>query len=432
MQKRALLLILWIFSVSLLQASIDLEAKLKKVFPGIQIEKLKTDSHFKVEYSLMIEQPLDHNDPKAGTFHQRVFLSHYDVNAPVLYITEGYAARDRTYELSEILMSNQIMVEYRFYGASVPGTIPYKYLTNDQAMEDLHRLKKKFCKIYRTNKWVSTGISKGGTTCLIYKAKYPKDVKVAVPYVAPLPMAREDKRCDELILSNGTPECRQRLAAFQIATLDHRDSMLILLDTLIKHQNMKFAIGKEKAFEYAVLEYTFSFWQMGHDCDGVPVNPSAQESFDHLSEIVGFDFYSDAVVDYYKPAFYQFMRENGYYGFIHEHLADKIQAVDQFDNAIFAPQDQDLTFNPEYLNEVRRKLNKKGDQIIHIQGELDPWGACGYTPKEGQDALLMIKENGSHLTRIASFTREEQDLIYSRLEAWLKIKIYPLGEEEQL
>lgn len=412
-------------------AGFDIEAKLRKIDPSIQIEVLEKSDHFVTEFSLLIEQPLDHNNPEAGTFRQRVFLSHYNVKAPVLMVTEGYSARQRTYELSKILMSNQITVEYRFFGKSLPAEMNWDYLTNDQAMKDLHRIKKMFCKMYKNKDWVSTGISKGGTTCLIYRTKYPKDVKVAVPYVAPLPVAREDKRCDDHILSIGTEECRDKLAEFQHAALDHRDSMLILLDTLAKHQNLTFSIGKDKAFEYCVLEYTFSFWQWGHDCARVPENPTAKEAFDHLVEIVGFDFYSDAVVDYFRPSFYQFMKENGYYGFIHEHLKDKIEAVDKFDNTLFAPKGVDLSFDKSYLDEVREKLIKKGNKIIHIQGELDPWGACGFIPPKGQDALYMEKENGSHFTRIANFSKEEQALIYSKLEDWLKAEIHPLEMVEE-
>jgi hypothetical protein len=407
-------------------AGFDLEAKLKKILPDAEIEKLENSDHFISEYSILINQPLDHNDPSAGSFKQRIFLSHYNHKAPVLMVTEGYSARQRTYELSKILMSNQITVEYRFFGKSIPDEMDWKYLTNDQAMEDLHRIKKLFCKVYRTKKWVSTGISKGGTTCLIYRAKYPKDVKVAIPYVAPLAEAREDKRCDDHILSIGTEECRDKLAAFQHAALDHRDSMLILLDTLAERQGLTFAIGKEKAFEFCVLEYTFSFWQWGHDCARVPENPNAQETFDHLVEIVGFDFYSDAVVDYFRPAFYQFMKENGYYGFIHEHVQDKLQALESFDNSIFGPAGVDLSFDKSYLDEVREKLTKKGDKIIHIQGELDPWGACGFIPPDDQDALYMKKKGGSHFTRISSFSKQDQAIIYMKLEEWLGIGVEAL------
>lgn len=183
----------------LLGQSDDFLELITKKIPGVTIERGEKTAHFKSAYTLYVDQPIDHNNPSIGTFKQRIFLSHYDRKAPTVFVTEGYSARPRDYELSEILRSNQIIVEYRYNGKSVPEKMDYKYLTNDQAMEDLHRIRMMFKKIYK-KKWISTGISKGGTTCLIYKSKYPDDVDAAVSYVGPLPKAREDVRMDEMIL----------------------------------------------------------------------------------------------------------------------------------------------------------------------------------------------------------------------------------------
>jgi hypothetical protein len=404
----------------------SIEGLLKKKVPGLTIEKIDNGHHFKEEFVLMLDQPLDHNNPSAGTFQQRIFLAHFDRKAPTLVVTEGYAARPTTYELADMLKSNQLIVEYRFFGKSKPQNNDYQYLNNDQAVEDLHRIKKLFKKIY-CKSWISTGISKGGTTCLIYKAKYPKDVKVVIPYVAPLPTSQTDKRCDDLILNIGEEACRDKLAFFQKKSLEHRKEIMPMIDSLAKADNMTFnTVGMEAAFEYAVLEFTFSFWQWGHECDKIPEFPTAKEAFDILNEIIGFDFYSDEVIDYFKPAFYQFMKENGYYGFIHEHLKDKLTALDRFDNIPFAPQDQDLSFNAKYLEDVRTYLEKSGDKIIHIQGENDPWGACGFIPPEGQDALHLVKKGGSHFTRIKDFSEGEKAAIYAKLAQWLKVKVYPI------
>ncbi len=400
----------------------------KKIFPNATIDIIKTGHHFKQEYVVMIDQFLDHEDHSKGMFQQRIFLSHYDKNAPVVFVTEGYSARSRFYELSEILMANQIIVEYRFFGKSKPEPYDYQYLTNDQAMEDLHRIRNLFKKLYK-NEWISTGISKGGTTCLIYRHKYPNDVKVAIPYVAPLPMAREDKRCDEHILSRGSEDCRKRLNDFQISALEMRDEILPMVDSTAKADSLSFSrVGVEGAFEYSVLEFTFSLWQWGHDCDRIKENMTARETFNLLKEIVGFDFYSDDVVNYFEPAFYQFMKENGYYQFVHDHLEDKIKTMSSFDNAIFGPQNQDLSFNPEYLKHVRVWLYHNGDKIIYIQGENDPWAACGMVPPKERDAILMTKKDGNHFTRIKSFESENRRLIYDHLDRWLKTKIHPLKD----
>lgn len=294
-------------------------------------------------------------------------------------------------------------------------------------MEDLHRINRAFKKIY-CKKWISTGVSKGGTTCMYYKATYPKDVHVAVPYVAPLPNAREDKRCDTLLYQAGTEACRKSLAAFQHRALDMQDSLQELAKHNVQRMNLTFERvgGLETAIEYAILEYSFSFWQMGHDCDVVPAQGTAKEVYEHLMKVVGLEFYCDPVVNYYEPAFYQFMTQNGYYGFVHEHLKDKIRHVKIFDNSPFAPSGVSLDYDPSYNKWIRKRLDKYGKRMIYIQGENDPWGALTYVPSSKQDALLMVLENGAHGTKIGDFSDQDQGKIYAKLKQWLRIPVFAL------
>lgn len=418
---------IFLINAALVQAHHGIEAILKKKIPAItSITKLESSDHFKEVFEIMIEQPLDHNNPAAGTYQQRVFLSHTAKKSPMLIVTEGYGARQRTYELSKILNSNQMIVEYRYFGKSKPATSDWTYLKNDQALEDLHRLRKLFRKLYR-KEWISTGISKGGTTCLMYKHKYPKDVKVAVPYVAPLATAQADKRTDEHILTIGTKECRDKLTQFQRLALQKREELIPMIDEWAIEKKAEFTfLTTDKVLEYAVLEYTFSFWQWGADCATIPdETASTEEVFKHLKGIVGYDFYSDASCKYFLPAFYQFITESGYYGFLNEHLQDLLVSVKKPTNVIFAPQDTDLSFTP-YCQNVIDFLDVKGNNIIYIYGEVDPWTACGYQPTKNTNALRMDKKGGSHTTRIASFSKAEQQKIYKRLDKWLKTDILPL------
>lgn len=53
---------------------------------------------------------------------------------------DGYAVNNRTAELSKILNCNQIMVEHRYFGESVPAPFDWKYLTIKQAADDHHRI----------------------------------------------------------------------------------------------------------------------------------------------------------------------------------------------------------------------------------------------------------------------------------------------------
>ncbi len=417
---------------SFIFAETALEKLIRKKVPNVtSVTKLKNSDHFKEVYEIMIRQPLDHADATKGYFEQRVFLSHTNRKRPMLIVTEGYSARQRTYELSKILNSNQLIVEYRYFGKSTPQKMDWTYLKNDLAMEDLHKLRTVFGKIYK-KKWISTGISKGGSTTLIYKSAYPKDVKVAIPYVAPLAIAQEDKRTDEHILSIGSEECRNKLDAFQKVAMKNRTAILPFIEEWAKEKSHQFTyVSIPAAFEYAVLEYTFSFWQWGHDCAKVPsVKASPKEIFEHLNEIVGFNFYSDATCQYFLPAFYQFITELGYYGFIQDHVKQDMVALKHANNIVFAPQDTDLTFTP-YCQKVIDYLDVNGDNIIYIYGEIDPWTACGYYPTKATNALRMDLKGGSHTTRIASYSQAEQNQIYQQLEKWLKMKVKPLPKSKK-
>ncbi|SNR47307.1 PS-10 peptidase S37 [Lutibacter agarilyticus] len=407
------------------------QQELEKLFPDAEITKMEAKDHFSKAYQLVLNQPLDHKNLEAGTFKHYVYISHIDEDAPVVLVTEGYNARPRTYEMSKILKGNQVQVEYRFYGKSRPDTIPWEYLTNDQAVEDYHKLVTKLRYLY-TGKWVSTGISKGGETVLIYKAKYPWDVRVAVPYVAPLINTQEDPRTQELINTVGSDACRTKIIEYQRQVLENRDSVLQEITSYATLKNMSFTqLSREEALEYAVLEFPFSFWQWRGECDNIPNgNATAKELFDYINSVVGINFYNDKTYEDLLPSYYQHMIELGYYGFDTAPVKDLLKVVHNPTNKRFAPKDTDLTYNPNYIKEVRDFAENKGKQILYIYGEYDPWGACAPNPKPHVDALKMVLKAGSHKTRIKDFSKEDQQLIYDKLQKWMgySTTIYPLED----
>ena len=424
------ILLLFSFLYSSLHAQDAMTKCLQKKIDGIvSIKAMGPKEGFKEVYDIRILQPLNHDEPNKGVFEQRLHLYYKSRKKAMVFVTEGYSLYDRKYELSDILDANQLSVEYRFYGLSGSDNIKWNYLNNEQAAHDLHRIKNLFDDVFK-KEWISTGISKGGTTTMIYKALYPDDVDASVNYVGPLPLAQEDKRMDEHIRTIGARDCRDRLSRFQRLALKRRDALLPRLDSLSQSDNMTFSIGLGAAYEYAVLEYTFSFWQFAHDCASIPGDEATNlEIFNHLNEVVGFDFYSDAIYDASTNAFYQFMGENGYYGFLHDHLDDLIKYVPEPTNLTFTPKDVPLKYNGSFMLDVNNRLQEVGSKMIHIHGEYDPWGAVGFFPDAEQDALLIIKPEGGHRTRITNLSQRHQDLVYKKLDDWLKAKVKPLKEK---
>lgn len=404
--------------------------KIQAVFPKAEISEIKNFEGFKATYQLILEQPLDHSDLSKGTFKHYMYLSHNGFNLPTVIETEGYQAYLGTKEMSKILKGNQILVEYRFYGKSRPEPTPWEYLKNDQAVEDYHNIVTRLKTLY-TGKWISSGISKGGETTLIYKSKYPNDVDVAVPYVAPLINTQEDLRTTQHINSVGTPECRTKVTRFQRLLLENKNAIQKEIQAYAAEKNRSFTkVSVEEALEYAALEFSFSFWQWGGDCNTIPdENASTKELFDYMNKIVDISFYDDATFHRLLPSYYQHMIELGYYGFDFTPVADLINIVKSTSNSRFAPKNTDLTYNPNYIKQVRDYVENKGDHILYIYGGNDTWGACAPTPEPSVDALKMVLKGGSHSTRIKHFSIEDQQKIYAKLQKWLgkNIQIYPMA-----
>ena len=407
------------------------EQKLGQLFPDAEITKMVPLDHFSKSFQLVLNEPLDHNNYSAGTFKHYVYLSHTDFKKPMVLITEGYNANPSTYELSKIFKGNQVQVEYRFYGKSRPDTIPWQYLKNDQAIEDYHQLVTKLKTLY-SGKWISTGISKGGETVLIYKSKYPYDVDVAVPYVAPLINTQEDSRTEEHINTIGSDECRTKITKFQRLVLENKEEILKEISGYAEEKKMSFTeLTTEEALEYAVLEFPFSFWQWGGKCEEIPnKNATAKELFNYVNSIVGISFYNDKTYYNLLPSYYQHMTELGYYGFDTTPVKDLIKIVHEPTNLRFAPKNTDLTFNLDYIKKVRDYVENQGHKILYIYGEYDTWGACAPNPKPHVNALKMILKGASHSTRINNFSTEEKQLIYNKLQNWLgySVTIYPLED----
>jgi hypothetical protein len=410
------------------------EQQLEQLFPGVVINNMEPKDHFEKLYQLVLKQPLDHTDKSAGTFDHYVYLSHSGFKLPTVFVTEGYNAKPRTYELSKIFKGNQVQVEYRFYGKSRPDSIPWNYLKNDQAVEDYHKIITKLRRLY-TGKWISTGISKGGETVLIHKARYPWDVEVAIPYVAPLIDTQEDPRTQEHIDTIGEESCRNDIKAFQRLVLQHRDEVLKEMKYYADTKKMSFTeLSMEEALEYAVLEYPFSFWQWGGQCDDIPDEEATpKELFEAINTIVGISFYNDQTYYDLLPSYFQHMVELGYYGFDTAPVQDLLKLVHNPTNKRFAPRNVDLTYNPDYIKKVREYAENKGNKILYIYGEYDTWGACAPQPKPHVDALKMVLAQGSHKTRIKHFSIEDQKRIYDKIQRWLgfSVTIYPLYDQQQ-
>ncbi len=400
--------------------------------PDVRFESIAPPAPFQAAWALQIRQPLDHANPEAGSFWQRVYVSQWDVTQPTVLVTEGYS-RGANYasELARQIGANQVVVEHRFYGESMPDSLDYRYLNIRQAVADLHRIRT-LLGMYFDAPWVASGISKGGQTTIYYRYFYPDDVAASVPYVAPINLALEDDRIYEFLNTAGSRACRKRIEAIQSRILTEYDASLLRLKWHAKGEGLRFEyLTLEEAFEYAVLEYPFSFWQWGSDCGDIP-NPNAdlEEVLDHFLTVSGLGFFSDDGMESYASHYYQCAAEFGYYGYETEAFAGLLRALPMTPNpsAIFTPNQMEVEYDGGALaDSVYHWVEAEGDEFIHINGALDTWSATAMPENQDRDALYFFLQDQSHGTaRIRNMSEGQREAVRESLERWLGVPIQGL------
>lgn len=388
---------------------------------------------FLEKYEVMLTQPLDKDDPKAGVFQQRVVLMHAGEDRPTMLITQGYGAGfalrpNYREEVSRLFNTNIVVVEHRYFDRSMPENPDWDYLTAENSAHDLHHIKELFSTLY-AGKWIASGISKGGTTTMLYATFYPEDVDIYIPYVGPLCTAREDSRFSPFFTTITAPESKSRIAAYQRALLERRAVLMPRFEAYCQEQKLTFRLPLEEIYDYCVLEYAFSFWQWGMDPATVPsAEAEDQELIDHLIHYVGPSYF--AIESDNASFFIQAAKELGYYPYDIRPFKGllSIRTAKDYLRRIFLPEElRRVKFDRTLSRKMTRYLKHNDTRMILVYGEYDPWTAPGVTwvaELEKENMHLFIDDEGSHRARILTLSEEQQQQAIALLEEWLGEKAH--------
>ncbi|MCF8361004.1 MAG: peptidase [Prolixibacteraceae bacterium] len=424
------LLLIIFFNVYQLKADdVSFKQKLEKLPHVVSVEEIEHHSFFNATYEVMFKQYLDHENQQKGTFLQRVFVSNYDEKSPVVYVTEGYTANyaaKATYinELSTIIEANQVVVEHRFFGKSMPEDINWDYLTIKNATADLHVIYEELKQLFASNnKWIATGISKGGQNTIAYKAYYPGDMDISVAYVGPVNFEVEDERMQNFLKTVGDENCREKIEDFQLAVLKNRDEIEMLVDSLSDANNYTYSIPISQVLDYSVLEYSFAFWQWGRDCGEIPADiVSPRKLFNHLISVSGPEYFAKEGIEPIKAFFVQAVKEFGYYGYDTEPFQDylEIETAEGYIPKVFLNDIEPVEFSDRTSRYIEKAILKDGENLLMIYGENDPWTGGALEKNSQTKAVWFVKPDGSHRTRINNMSYAQQAEIYKLLETLLE------------
>lgn len=406
---------------------ISLQEKIKALPGVLGVEALKCKPPFTEKYLIKLKQWNDHSDTTAGWFSQQVFLSHNSFAAPMVLVTEGYAASYAEYpnyteELASLFNTNQICVEHRYFGKSVPDDKEWKYLTTANAAADHHRVTQLLKSIYK-GKWINTGISKGGETALIHRTLYPDDVDISVCYVGPLCFSVEDGRHEPFIENiPGTQADRDKIKAFQTEVLKRRKKIFPMFKSYCEEKQYTFNLPLQEIYDYCVFEFSFSFWQWGWKPSSVPSEKASDKDlFEYLVRVCSPDYFANEGIESTRAFFIQAAKELGYYGYdtkpFEKYL--KVKSAEGYLEKIFLPQGILFEFDSTISQKCVRFITDNDPKMIFIYGEYDPWSAAAVEFKDKKNMYKAVCPAESHAARIGSLPKTMKEEVTARVQRWL-------------
>lgn len=294
-------------------------------------------SAFKEYYRINVRQPINHTNTQRGFFNQQVLLGIQDPKAVTVLQTAGYAIpkhfKNPNYktELTAIVNGNQVLIEHRYFGSSIPDSLTKEFLTYEQASNDDHFIKEKLARLL-TGKWVSTGLSKSGDAALAYRFYYPNDVDATVAFGISTTTEVEDPRFETYIKERRETKDGKKINKAQFYLLKNKKKLLPLFRRAFEFENQDFANWDlETLYDYGVLDLEVSFWQYYKSFDDfkLEVNTifgeeSKREGFPLTLKLDTFEdrlvlfaaYMSFGLIDKKMTNhYYQAFSEGGYYGY---------------------------------------------------------------------------------------------------------------------
>jgi hypothetical protein len=211
----------------------------------------------------------------------------------------------------------------------------------------------------------------------------------------------------------------------QRAALARRGELIALLEASLGEEGYVFGVlgGSAIAFEHAVQEFRYAFWQYGGpaDCAALP-DPAGEAAplAEALRDVMtGF---SDFLLAYYEPYYYQAATELGQYGPLEQGLEDLIEFPGTYRVESYPPLDVPKTFRAETMPAFASWLSTEATRVLLIYGALDPWTAGAFDPGASTGVRRFDAAAGNHGTKIAGLSEPDRAAALGLLETWLGLK----------
>lgn len=387
--------------------SLDIVSRVDTIVP------VQNPAQYQELYRVTFTQPVDHNNPSAGTFEQKAFLFYVGDDRPTVLYTCGYIlyenyAQTPFIDLAYNMNANLLMVEHRYFGNSKPANDPnWNYLTLSQAAADHHAIIQAL-KPLLPKEWVSTGTSKDGMTSIFLRYFYPDDIDVTVPFCAPLMTSLYYRPVGQYLNSeSGTTTERARMQALMNIMLENGEEGLyarcqeLLEERNIHDPNVDYSFTWYVRALHEGFFYYFSYGEYG-----TPNHlPSINESDDQLILTMLEAVFNPRDMSFVYPYEIQTAKELGQFEYDYDAYAE-VLAGTSFDASILRSNPSDLhpedrwlyaTYDSSLMLDIRtRFIPTTTCPILFIYQKNDPWTGARPDEINEQYSQMIINPKGIH------------------------------------
>jgi hypothetical protein len=316
-------------------------------------------------------------------------------------------------------------MEYRFFTPSRPKPAHWRDLTIWQAASDEHRIYQALKPIYAKN-WLATGPSKGGMTATYYERFYPRDMNGTVAYVAPNDVVNnDDSAYDRFFATVGPKDCRERAQALQREVLVRRRTMLPLFHAYLTQNNLTVKIigTEDKAFEGALLDFDFTYWQyygVAH-CAELPAAStiSDQDLFALIDGFNPWNEYTDQGIEPFIPYYYQAGTQLGWPDIRFPWIERSLQRYPYEPPRAVVPRSIPMHFQPTAMRHIDTWVRHHARHTLYVYGQYDPWGSERFRVDRGaKDSYVLTVPKGTHGSKVSGLRPSDRDLATARILRW--------------
>lgn len=394
-----------------------------RAMPGIaSVAEAPTEHDGFSYYILQFNQPIDHDNPGLGTFQQEVSLLHRSelAPAPMIVHTTGYHdnVHDQPVELTYLLSANQVSIEHRYFGTSIPVPTDWTKLTIKQMADDEHAIIAALRTIY-DGAFVTTGSSKGGMTAVFHRSFYPEDVEGTVAYVAPISFGAPDPRYPAIFDMIGPESCRRAVRNLALEMLVNRRGQLEAR-ARAEVGNVYTRVSLGAAVEAAISGFEWAFWQyFGVDsCAKVPsLAASDDEVFAFFNQVSPVAELADKKLGEIEAYYYQSYAQLGYPDYSAEYLVPHLR-YQESDYIGELPTPEEPTYDSEPMRQVLDFVDNHGDHMLFIYGQWDPWTAGKFALGDAADSRSFVQPEGTHASHITKLKQGDCNTSLDMLEDW--------------